>query len=628
MPSQADRPHLKRTAALSLGALGVVYGDIGTSPLYAFREALGESYGLEPSRVNIFGILSLIFWSLVIVISIKYIVFVMRADNDGEGGILALTALITPPGGDHRGERRYLILLGLFGTALLYGDGAITPAISVLSAVEGLAVATPVFEPYIIPIAAAILIGLFSFQRHGTARVGAVFGPVMVLWFTVLGVLGVSQIVQHPSVLASLWPGYALEYFGQHPLAGFLSLGSIFLVVTGGEALYADLGHFGARPIRWAWFALVLPGLMLNYLGQGALLLSSPEAVDNPFFRMAPTALLIPMVVLATVATVIASQALISGAFSLTMQAIHLDYLPRMWIRHTSAHERGQVYLAGVNWALLLACLGLVVSFQSSSALAAAYGVAVTTTMVVTTVLFYIVMRHRWHWSRGRSVALAGAFVAVDLAFFGANIVKIPDGGWFPIVVGLLVYTMMTTWRRGRRIVYARMRRGRTQIRELIHSLRDHPLPRVPGTAVYMFPDPDRVPPAMISNLRANHSLHETVVLLSVETVERPRVLPAARAAFQDLGDGFYHGTLTYGFADQPDIPTDLSELVEEPACDPEYTTYFVGRETVRSVAADSGMARWRERLFALLHRNAASAADYFRLPPGRVIEIGAPVDI
>lgn len=613
---------------MSLAALGVVYGDIGTSPLYAFREALGEAYGLEPDPVNVFGVLSLIFWSLIIVISIKYIVFVMRADNDGEGGILALTALITPPGGDHRGERRYLILLGLFGTALLYGDGAITPAISVLSAVEGLAVATPVFDPYVIPIAAAILIGLFAVQSHGTARVGAVFGPVMVVWFATLGALGISQITRHPDIIGAVLPTHAVEFFASHPLAGFLSLGSVFLVVTGGEALYADLGHFGVRPIRWAWFGLVLPGLMLNYLGQGALLLSSPTAVDNPFFRMAPEQLLIPLVVLSTVATVIASQALISGAFSLTMQAIHLDYLPRMRILHTSTEERGQVYLAGVNWMLLIACLGLVAGFRSSSALAAAYGVAVTTTMVVTTLLFYVLIRRRWQWRPATALALAGGFLLVDVAFFGANLVKIPAGGWFPLVAGMVVYVTMTTWRRGRHIVYSRIRREKTHIDEMVDSLRDHPLPRVPGTAVYMFPDLEHVPPALISNLRANHAVHETVVLLAVRTVERPRVLPAARARFEDLGDGFYRGTLTYGFADQPDVPTDLSDLVDEPACDPEFTTYFIGRETVRSVEADSGMARWRERLFALLHRNAASAADYFQLPPSRVVEIGSLVNI
>ena len=570
----------------------------------------------------------MIFWSLIIVISIKYILFVMKADNDGEGGILALTALITPPGGDHRGERRYLILLGLFGTALLYGDGAITPAISVLSAVEGLAVATPVFDPYVIPIAVVILIGLFSVQRNGTARVGAVFGPVMVVWFTVLGVLGISQIVHHPNVLEAVLPTHAARFFLSHPLAGFLSLGSVFLVVTGGEALYADLGHFGRRPIRWAWFGLVLPGLMLNYLGQGALLLSSPAAVDNPFFRMAPAPLLIPLVVLSTAATVIASQALISGAFSLTMQAIHLDYLPRMRILHTSTEERGQVYLAAINWMLLVACLGLVVGFGSSSALAAAYGVAVTTTMVVTTLLFYVVMRHRWQWGRAIALSVTGAFLVVDLAFFGANLVKIPAGGWFPLVAGLAVYATMTTWRRGRQIVYSRIRRGQTRLDEMVESLRDHPLPRVAGTAVYMFPDLEHVPPALISNLRANHAVHETVVLLAVRTVERPRVLPVARARFEDLGDGFYRGVLFYGFADRPDIPNDLSDLVDEPACEPEFTTYFVGRETVRSVEADSGMARWRERLFAVLHRNAASASDYFQLPSERVVEIGSPVNI
>lgn len=611
-----------------MGALGVVYGDIGTSPLYAFREALGEAYGLEVSQGNIFGILSLIFWSLVIVISIKYIVFVLRADNDGEGGILALTALITPPGGDHRGKRRYLILLGLFGTALLYGDGAITPAISVLSAVEGLRFATPVFEPYIIPLAIVILGALFAIQRRGTGSVGSMFGPIIIVWFGSLAALGIAQIVQQPEVLTALLPSHAVAFFSEHPVGAFLSLGSIFLVVTGGEALYADLGHFGAKPIRLAWFGLVLPGLILNYLGQGALMLSNPDTVENPFFMMAPSMLTIPLVILATMATVIASQALISGAFSLTMQAIQLDYLPRMGVRHTSAEERGQIYVSGVNWALMVACIGLVLGFRSSSALAAAYGVAVTTTMVVTTVLFYLVARHRWGWSPRVTWLVTGIFMVVDLAFFAANLVKIPDGGWFPLVAGLAIFVVMTTWRRGRKILYTRLRRGEASVADFVDGLDTEHLNRVPHTGVYMFPEPDRVPPALLANLRANEALHESVVILSVRTTDRPRLLNAERTEVSEVGKGFYQVVLTYGFAEEPHVPRDLDELIDVPDCDPDHSTYFLGRETVRSTKAVANMARWRERLFATLHRNAISAADYFGLPPNRVVEIGTPIDI
>jgi KUP system potassium uptake protein len=576
----------------------------------------------------VLGIVSLIFWALVLVISVKYVVFVMRADNDGEGGILALTALIMPPGEGHRGRRRTLVLFGLFGTALLYGDGAITPAISVLSAVEGLKVATPVFDPYIIPIAIAILIGLFSVQRKGTATVGSMFGPVMVVWFAVLSVMGVAQILQHPAIMKALSPSYAIGFFTANPWHGFLSLGSIFLVVTGGEALYADLGHFGVRPIRWGWFSVVLPGLLLNYMGQGALLIANPEAVDNPFFRMAPASMILPLVALSTAATIIASQALISGAFSLTMQAVKLDYLPRMKILHTSEEERGQVYLAGINWALMVACISLVVGFGSSSALAGAYGVAVTTTMVVTTLLFFVVARHRWGWNRVAAYSVCGLFLVVDLAFFGANLFKIPEGGWLPLLIGLIIFGTMTTWRQGREVVRTLMRRGEAPASELIDSLVDNPQPRVRGTAVYMFPDQDRVPPALLSNLRANHSLHETIVVLSVDIIDKPRVLRAERATVSTLGSGFYGITLRYGFADEVDVPADLVALVREPVCDPVHTTYFLGRETVQSTDVVSGMARWRERLFAVLHRNASSAVDFFKLPHDRVFEIGSPVDI
>lgn len=518
--------------------------------------------------------------------------------------------------------------MGLFGTALLYGDGAITPAISVLSAVEGLELITPVFGPYVIPIAVLILVVLFAVQARGTAAVGAVFGPVMVVWFLTLAVLGIVQVIADPGVLVSLNPVHAVSFFVSNTTQGFLALGSVFLVVTGGEALYADMGHFGAKPIRVAWFGLVLPSLMLNYLGQGAMLISRPETADNPFFRMVPAWGLIPLVILATAAAVIASQALISGAYSLTTQAIQLQYSPRMRIDHTSAHEHGQVYVPFINWTLMLACIGLVVGFGSSSALAGAYGIAVTTTMVVTTILFYAVAVRRWRWPMARAVAVCGLFLVVDLAFLGANLVKIPRGGWFPLLLGLVIFVFMTTWRKGRRLVYASTRRGELPIDQFLDGLRADPPLRVEGTAVYMFPEPDRVPPSLLANLRHQRVLHETVVLLAVTTVEGPTVPAAARVEVERLGDGFFVIELEYGFAETPNVPRDLETLLDQPDINREDTTYFLGRETIRSTAADSGMVRWRERLFALLHRNAVSAAEYFRLPPDRVIEIGIPVEL
>lgn len=614
---------------LTLAALGVVYGDIGTSPLYAVRESLGEAYDIAATRTNVLGALSLVFWALTLVIAVKYVWFVLRADNHGEGGILALTALISGPAGHmERGRRRVLILLGLFGTALLYGDGAITPAISVLAAVEGLEVVTPVLEPYVIPIAVAILIGLFAVQHRGSGTVGAVFGPVMVVWFAVLAVLGTLHVIAQPGVLAAVNPVYGIEFFITNGPRAFLALGSVFLVVTGGEALYADMGHFGTGPIRLGWFALVMPALLLNYFGQGALILTDPEAAANPFFLLAPGWAVLPLVVLATAATIIASQALITGAFSLTMQAIHLDYSPRMNVVQTSATERGQIYLGTVNWALLVTCVGLVIGFRRSSNLAAAYGVAVTTTMVVTTLLFALVMRHRFGWPKWLVATLTALFLAIDLAFFGANLFKIPNGGWFPLIAGLIVFTALTTWRHGRRLLYQRIRRGDVPVDEFVANLAARPVARVPGTGVYMFPDPDHIPPSLVANLRANHVLHEDVVMLSVKTSTTPRVQPARRSTVRHLGIGFWQITLTYGFAEAPDIPRDLETLIERPSFHPTYTTYFLSRETVRSTVEQSDMVRWREHLFALLHRNAASAADHFRLPPSRVVEIGTPVDI
>lgn len=618
-----------KNLGLTLAALGVVYGDIGTSPLYALRESLGHAYDIPATRDNVLGILSLITWALILVVTVKYIVFVLRADNQGEGGILALTALISGRQGHlEPGRRRWLILFGLFGTALLYGDGAITPAISVLAAVEGLEVVTPVFEPYVVPIAIAILIALFSVQRTGTAAVGAMFGPVMLVWFVALAALGVLHLGHSPDVLAAVNPAYALAFFADNGLRAFLTLGSVFLVVTGAEALYADMGHFGVGPIRLGWLTVVLPALLLNYFGQGAMVIADPGAARNPFFLMAPGWATLPLVVLATAATVIASQALITGAFSLTMQAIHLDYSPRMNLVQTSGVHRGQVYLGAVNWALLAACIGLVIGFRTSSNLAGAYGVAVTTTMVIATLLFAAVARLRFGWPKWVVGGLTILFLAVDLAFFGANLFKIPSGGWFPLAAGILVFTVLTTWRHGRQLLYRRTRRSDVPIDEFVASIAARPVRRVPGTGVYMFPDPDHIPPSLVANLRHNHVLHESVVVLAVLTATVPRVPPARRATVRDLGIGFFQATLTYGFAETPDVPRDLETLIAGPGFRPAYTTYFISRETVRSTLERSSMARWREHLFAFLHRNARSAADYFNLPPARVAEIGAPVEI
>jgi KUP system potassium uptake protein len=612
---------------LALAALGVVYGDIGTSPLYALRETLSEQHRIPVTEDSVIGVLSLIFWSLVLVIAIKYVTFVMKADNHGEGGILALTSLITPRDGG-TGNRRWLVLLGLFGTALLYGDGAITPAISVLSAVEGIEVVTPRFTPFVIPIAIVILIALFAIQHRGTGTVGKMFGPIMVVWFATLTLLGIVHLADAPQVFQALNPVHAIGFFATYTSRAFVALGSVFLVVTGGEALYADMGHFGPHPIRLGWFTVVMPALLIHYFGQGALLLSRPDSIEHPFFLMAPEWAVIPLVVLATLATIIASQALISGVFSLTLQAVQLGYSPRVRISHTSETERGQVYLASVNWILMMACIGLVLGFRSSTHLAAAYGVAVTATMVITAVLFGVLAHEIWHWSTTRVVILVGAFLVVDLAFFGANLLKIPAGGWFPIVAGLAVFLLLTTWKRGRELVYRYTARGRQPLAAVIENLEHDGTPRVPGTAVYMTPNLGEVPPAFLANLRANHVLHEDVVFLSVKTADVPHVLPAERDRLVNVTGAFHQLTLTYGFMDEPDIPTDLSRIMDRTVSfHPAHTTYFLARETVRPTARP-GMAIWRERLFAILHRNATSAAEYFQLPTERTVAIGDVVEI
>lgn len=624
-----------RTGTLTLAALGVVFGDIGTSPLYAFRESFESSDGrLVVDEAAALGIVSLILWSLLIIISTKYLVFVMRADADGEGGILALTTLATRA--DDDGTQRpvrtvaFLSAIGLFGTALLYGDGMITPAISVLSAVEGTELAVSGIDRFVVPISIVILVGLFAIQSRGTGTIGKVFGPVMVVWFTVLAGLGIRQIAMEPAVLRAVSPTYAVGFLLDNGFGAFLALGSVFLVVTGGEALYADMGHFGKRPITVAWYGLVLPGLVLNYFGQAALLVRDPEAIDNPFFRLAPSWGVLPLVVLSTGATVIASQALISGAFSLTMQATQLGFSPRTRIIHTSESEAGQVYVPAVNWGLMVACVGLVIGFGSSSALAAAYGVAVTTTMVITTILLWYVLRHRFGWSTSTASALCLAFGVVDLGFFGANVLKIPAGGWFPLVVGLAVFTAMTTWRTGRQLVGARIRSGEVPLTTFLDSLADHDddVARVAGTAVYLYSNPGMTPPALIANVRHNRVLHEDLVVASIRFVGAPRVLPGRRTEVTDVGMGVRQIVVSYGFMEQPDLPLALGEgPSRREHLDVDRATWFLGTESI-VVTDRPGMARWREHLFGLLNRNARSAADYFGLPADRTVSLGSRVDI
>ncbi len=624
----AEGPTGGSLASLSLAVLGVVYGDIGTSVLYAVRESFHASHGLHPTRPNVLGVLSLVFWALVLVISVKYAVYVLRADNRGEGGILALTSLVTPLAATARGSRRWLILLGLFGTALLYGDGMITPVMSVLSAVEGLKVATPLFEPYIVPITIGILVGLFLLQRQGTAGVGRIFGPVTLLWFATIAVLGAIHLVREPSVLAAVSPHHAVRFFADTGGRGFLVLGSVFLVVTGGEALYADMGHFGRRPIRWAWYAVVLPALLLNYFGQGALLIREPAAAENPFFRMVPGWALYPVVAIGTAAAVIASQALITGAFSLTMQAVQLGYIPRVEIQHTSSTERGQIYVPAVNWVMMVACIGLVLGFRSSSNVAAAYGVAVTTTMVVTTVLLFVVERERWGWGLGAGVAFTAFFLAVDLAFWGANIVKIPAGGWFPLVAGAAIFTLMSTWKTGRGILAARLQAGTLPIELFVQDVAQSAPRRVPGTAVFMFGNRAGTPPALLHSLKHYRVLHERVVFLSVSTEEVPHVPPAERVRLDELGHGLYRLVVRYGFMEDPDIPEALAG-VRTDGLDlrPAHLSFFLGRETLIP-SNRPGMAVWRRQLFGVMSRNARTATSFFGLPPNRVVELGAQTEL
>jgi KUP system potassium uptake protein len=613
----------------SLGALGVVFGDIGTSPLYAFREAFLAAQGLEVNEGNILGILSLMFWSLILVVTVKYLIFVMRADNHGEGGILALTALAEGSKAHRRKlARRALILVGLFGTALLYGDGVITPAISVLSAVEGLEVVAPALGGYIPPIASLIIIGLFVIQRQGTARVGALFGPIMIVWFATLAVFGVLEIARHPGVLRGVNPTYAVSFIAEQPGLAFLSLGAVFLVVTGSEALYADMGHFGRQPIRLAWGTLVLPALLLNYFGQGALLIADPTAISNPFYTLAPGWARVPMIFLATAAAVIASQALISGAFSLTQQAVQFGYLPRMRIDHTSPREIGQVYMGTVNYLLMIACVIVVFAFGSSSNLAAAYGVAVTSTMVITSLLLYVVMRNLWGWSVLVAGALTAAFLAIDVAFFAANIIKLPQGGWFPLAVGFVVLAVMVTWKTGRARLVKRLGTAELPIERFIGSISEHPQIRVPGTAVYLHSELGATPASLLANLRHQNVLHDTILLVTVEWTTMPRLHRAQRATVHELGEGFHQVLLRYGYLEDPDVPRALTDItLAEFGFDPLDAVYVIGKETVVPTR-DSLAYRTRDRLFALMHRNATNAANFFSLPSQRVVEVGSRVNL
>ncbi len=620
--------HRRVFLATALAALGVVYGDIGTSPLYALKECFAPEYGLVPTAPNVLGVLSLIFWSLNFVVSLKYLTFIMQADNRGEGGIMALLALLHPRR-EGAGARRLLVGLGLFGAALLYGDGVITPAISVLGAVEGVSVAAPGLPTWVVPIlSSVILVGLFAFQRRGTARVGAVFGRVMILWFASIALLGLGGIARHPEVLAAINPWHAVDFFLRHGLRGGLILGAVVLVVTGGEALYADMGHFGKRPIRLAWFTVVLPALVLNYFGQGALLLDHPAAARNPFYSLVPGWGLYPMVVIGTSAAVVASQALISGAFSLTRQAVQLGYSPRVTIRHTSQREIGQIYLPGVNRVLAVACVLLVLTFRSSGGLASAYGIAVTGTMTITTLLFCSVARDRWGWPRWRVLAVGGLFLSVDLAFLSANLVKVASGGWFPLMIALLVYLLMTTWKRGRQIVAATLHEASLPMDLFLSDIaRRRPL-RVPGTAVFMTSDPSGVPVVLLHHLKHNKVLHETVVIMSIEGEEIPQVSPAERVTVQSLGDGLYSVIGRFGFMETPNVPA-LLALVEAQGlrARPAETSFYLGRETLLADGR-SPLSRWRKVLFIVMARNAQSATAFFNLPPNRVLELGAQIQV
>jgi KUP system potassium uptake protein len=622
-------PQRSSTAALTLSALGIVFGDIGTSPLYAVKETFSPQHGIALSEANILGGLSTMFWALMMVVSLKYVTLIMRADNRGEGGIMALIALAQSAVRDQPQWRLRIALIGMLGAALFYGDAVLTPAISVLSAVEGLEVATGAFQPYVVPIAVGVLLALFAIQARGTARVGRLFGPITMLWFITLGVAGIHGVVRAPVVLAALNPLHALAFLSGHGAASFVVLGSVVLVVTGAEALYADMGHFGKKAVRVGWFSLVAPALVLNYFGQGALLLARPDAVTNPFYLLLPGWALYPMVVLATAATVIASQAVISGAYSMTRQAVQLGFLPRINVVHTSAREMGQIYIPAVNWTLCIAVVAAVIGFGSSSRLAGAYGVAVTATMLVDTLLTFFVIRYRWNYPLVLCLLATGFFLVIDVAFFSSTLLKIADGGWFPLVVGAAVFAAMSTWRRGREHVFGRLRASSVPLEELLKSLFTDPPHRVPGTAVFLTATPDVTPHALLHNLYHNKVLHERVVFLTVEIRDEPWVSAKERVVCQKLGNGCWRVRVSYGFLDRLDVTKALGqcagaglpiEMME--------TSFFLSRELFAAAEGGAGMARWRDRLFAAMARNAGSVTDYFNIPNNRVIELGTRIEI
>ncbi len=616
--------------ALGLAALGIVFGDIGTSPLYALRECLRDTSHIAVTEANVLGVLSLMFWSLVLVVTIKYVILMLRADNDGEGGILALLSLVTTDTQRYPRLRGALILLGIIGAAMLYADAMITPAISVLSAVEGLEAVTADLEPVVVPIAGIILVGLFMIQYQGTAWIGKLFGPVMLLWFGVIGLLGALSIAKTPAVLAALDPGHAADFFMSNGFFGFALLGMVILVITGGEALYADMGHVGRRAIRWAWFVVVLPGLLLSYFGQGAELIRAPHKIESLFFDLAPQWALLPLVILATLATIIASQAVISGVFSLTSQAMNLGYCPRMNILRTSDQQAGQIYIPFANWVVLAATLWLVVEFRESSALAGAYGVAVAGSMLVTALFLYFVARMHWSWSRSRALMVAVPFIIIHAAFFGATLLRLPAGGWLPLAVGIIIFSLLTTWQRGRAFVRAVMADETIPVSALVESLRDYPPARVPGTAVYLTQSTEGVPRTLLHNLKHNRSLHEDVALVTVRTENVPRVPESNRFELTGLGERFYRIILRYGFREEPDVATVLQGIPNPPLrLDPMMTSYFSGRETmVVSKRPRMPIARWRRNLFRIMQQNSTDATLFFGIPPNRVIQIGSQIEI
>lgn len=623
MSTQAgNKPKL---SVLTLAALGVVFGDIGTSPLYTMKEVF--SAGTHPvplNEANMFGILSLIVWALIMVVSVKYVAFIMRADNRGEGGIMALLALASHNTAQNVKKQRVIMLLGILGACMFYADGMITPAISVLSAVEGLEVAAPVLHPLILPITLIVLFGLFWAQSKGTALVGAFFGPIMLIWFATLGILGVYSIMQNTSILHALNPMYAFHFFAISPWIAFVALGGVVLAVTGAEALYADMGHFGIYPIRLVWYGLVLPTLILNYFGQGALILKNPEAVINPFFLLAPEWLLYPLIILATLATVIASQAVITGAFSVSRQALQLGYLPRMHVEHTSESQEGQIYIPRVNWGLMLAVMVLVVGFKTSGNLAAAYGIAVTGNMLITTLLAGVVFHNMWGWSKLKTGALVGMFLIIDVAFFSANVLKIPDGGWVPLLIGVIIFTLMLTWKTGRTALFLHVKNEAMALDPFIEAIGAHPPARVPGTAIFMTPNLEGVPHAMLHNLKHNKVLHEKVVVLTVKFLDYPHTNEVERVEVEILPHDFYKVTVRYGFKDLPDLPRDLLLCAAEGlSLDAMDTSFFIGKE-ILIASKKSTMAYWRKKIFIGLFRSAETITNQFKLPPNRVVELGS----